>query len=122
MKRFAMIPLLLGLLAPAPVWAQGVWPACHVRALCAGVQPGGGRIVDCLRAHKAQLSQACYVALGRAQLDLGRHGGSQAANAAPAAGATPAASATSAADQGPDPAAVNMAPVPNTSGDSPAPQ
>ncbi|WP_349628209.1 cysteine rich repeat-containing protein [Bradyrhizobium sp. S69] len=35
-----------------------------VRALCADVPPGGGRIVQCLAAQAAQLSPACHDVLG----------------------------------------------------------
>ncbi len=33
------------------------------RAFCRGVQPGGGRAMDCLRAHGPQLSRQCRSAL-----------------------------------------------------------
>jgi len=36
-----------------------------VRALCAGVQPGGGRIVRCLAVQSASLSPACRSVLGQ---------------------------------------------------------
>jgi hypothetical protein len=36
-----------------------------VRALCAGVQPGGGRIIQCLATQAASLSQACKGVLGQ---------------------------------------------------------
>jgi hypothetical protein len=35
-----------------------------VRALCAGVPPGGGRIVECLASQAASLSPACHDVLG----------------------------------------------------------
>jgi hypothetical protein len=35
-----------------------------VRALCAGVPPGGGRIVECLASQAAALSPACHDVLG----------------------------------------------------------
>ena len=35
--------------------------------LCAGVQPGGGRILACLQNHANQLSSACGQAMPRAQ-------------------------------------------------------
>jgi hypothetical protein len=35
--------------------------------LCAGVRPGGGRIVACLESHAAELSAPCHDALPRAQ-------------------------------------------------------
>lgn len=36
---------------------QGCEPEIH--AFCSGVQPGGGRILKCLKAHKSQLSPVC---------------------------------------------------------------
>ncbi len=35
--------------------------------LCAGVQPGGGRVLACLQNHANQLSTACGQAMPRAQ-------------------------------------------------------
>lgn len=37
----------------------------HVATLCGGTPPGGGRFIDCLGAHAAQLSPACYDAVAR---------------------------------------------------------
>jgi hypothetical protein len=34
-----------------------------VKTLCAGVQPGGGRIRECFKAHREQLSSGCKMAL-----------------------------------------------------------
>jgi hypothetical protein len=43
--------------------------ACHedVQRLCAGVQPGGGRILACMREHAADLSQTCREAIDKAR-------------------------------------------------------
>src|ERR1700693_2248312 len=38
--------------------------ASDVQKLCAGVQPGGGRIVACLKEHKDSLSDRCKQAAG----------------------------------------------------------
>jgi hypothetical protein len=69
MRAIASVVLLLGLALSFPADAQGVRRACHVMELCAGVEPGGGRIMDCLRAHKAQLSQDCIMAIGLSVLN-----------------------------------------------------
>lgn len=38
--------------------------ACNTASLCSGVQPGGGRIIQCLREHKSEVSTKCKIALG----------------------------------------------------------
>lgn len=50
--------------APAPP-APRAKMACRpdVQRLCADVQPGGGRIVACLKGHSADLSPDCSTAL-----------------------------------------------------------
>ncbi len=54
--------------APA-AWAQGTgaMQACRSDAsqLCSGVQPGGGRVLACLKQHEAELSAGCKAALPR---------------------------------------------------------
>jgi len=39
--------------------------ACEndIKSLCAGVQPGGGRIKSCIKEHRDQLSSGCKSAL-----------------------------------------------------------
>jgi len=61
--------------------AAAIRAACgqDFRRLCAGVQPGGGRVVQCLMAHRAELSPACAADLGGA-----RGGGGYAAAPPPA--------------------------------------
>jgi hypothetical protein len=51
-------------LPPAAVRA-----ACagDIRAYCAGVQPGGGRIVRCMNENRGKLSEACRNAIVQAQ-------------------------------------------------------
>ncbi len=34
-----------------------------IKTICAGVQPGGGRIRDCIREHRAEFSQECKAAI-----------------------------------------------------------
>ena len=46
----------------------GLRIACKadLEKLCAGVQPGGGRIRDCMKAHRDQLSEGCKSAIASA--------------------------------------------------------
>jgi hypothetical protein len=37
--------------------------AADVKKLCDGVQPGGGRIMQCMKSHAVDLSSACKAAL-----------------------------------------------------------
>lgn len=50
-----------------PAGGGGDGQACRQDAqqLCKGVQPGGGRIVDCLLDHQKDLSDACYDSLAK---------------------------------------------------------
>jgi len=94
MKGF--VPLLVVCAATAAPSAQAQDPLAATRAacaadaqkFCAGVQPGGGRIVACLKEHKDSLSDQCKQAAG---LPVGATSGSSGAAAPapepPAAGA-----------------------------------
>ena len=44
---------------------RGMHEACwdDVSRLCAGVRPGGGRIIKCLKDHESELSEPCKAAL-----------------------------------------------------------
>ncbi|MGO8973711.1 MAG: cysteine rich repeat-containing protein [Steroidobacteraceae bacterium] len=55
--------------APAPKPDNEVRAACaaDVQKLCAGVQPGGGRIRACMRQHKEELSDGCKQAIAKAR-------------------------------------------------------
>src|SRR5450631_4473784 len=64
MRTVSLIALLFGLALTGGAKAQVFMTPCHVDTLCAGVEKGGGRIVNCLRGHKGELSQQCYAALG----------------------------------------------------------
>jgi hypothetical protein len=48
-----------------PVPSPAVRTACaaDVRALCPGVRPGGGRILQCMREKRESVSEACREAL-----------------------------------------------------------
>jgi cysteine rich repeat protein len=61
----ALVPTL-ALAEPRPL--QG---ACKndMKTLCASVQPGGGRLRDCMTEHRAQLSEACKVAIADRMLE-----------------------------------------------------
>src|SRR5262245_59248919 len=54
---------------PDPALSQAVRAACaaDVRSLCAGVLPGGGRIVQCMRDKRDSLSEGCRDALAARQ-------------------------------------------------------
>jgi hypothetical protein len=49
--------------------SAAVRAACagDVRAYCAGVQPGGGRILRCMNENRGKLSEACRNAIVQAQ-------------------------------------------------------
>jgi Cysteine rich repeat len=40
--------------------------------LCPGVQPGGGRIMACLKAHKMEMSVGCAKALQKMKAQMGK--------------------------------------------------
>jgi len=46
--------------------------AGDIKAMCGSIQPGGGRIRDCMKEHRAQLSIACKVAIADRMLEHGR--------------------------------------------------
>jgi hypothetical protein len=57
---------LLGLSGAGPAFAQrDAMTYCKpdVERLCPRVEPGGGRIVKCLKAHKMEMSVGCAMAL-----------------------------------------------------------
>ena len=58
------VTLLLG----TPAFAQTPQQACapDIKAYCAGVQQGEGRIAQCLRSHQQQLSPACQQGMAKA--------------------------------------------------------
>jgi len=72
----AAIPCLMLIAAAQTALAQpvnsarsAVRAACaaDIRALCAGVAPGGGRIVQCMQQKHDQLSDGCKTALETAR-------------------------------------------------------
>ena len=63
----------IGMMAPTLAFGEPgpVRGACmnDVKTLCGSVQPGGGRIRECMREHRAQLSNACKVAIADRMLE-----------------------------------------------------
>ena len=73
--RVSALALAFVLAAAASAYAQpagggggGRFSACQgdVAKLCQGVERGGGRIRECLRAHSDQLSSGCKTAIAQA--------------------------------------------------------
>jgi hypothetical protein len=69
------LAVLAVIAAPTLAHAQGgpMRGACKadIQSLCGSVQPGGGRIRDCMREHRAQLSATCKVAIADRMLERG---------------------------------------------------
>jgi Cysteine rich repeat len=88
--------------APAPTLADDQSALAAIRAacaedaqkLCAGVQPGGGRIVACLKEHKDSLSDRCKQAAGLAA-NPSSSGAPGASSVAPASGTSVSGAAAS---------------------------
>ena len=84
-----------------------------LQQLCAGVQPGGGRMLACLKDHRDQISPACKQAVK--SLLQGSAGGAEApagqrtSGEAPASRSTPPASPTTSTVQAPATAAASSA-------------
>jgi hypothetical protein len=58
---------------------QGSPCMSDVKTLCGAIQPGGGRIRDCMQEHRAQLSIACKVTIADRMLERrGRTSGNSA--------------------------------------------
>ena len=59
--------IAVGVTLPTFAVAQqgGLRGAClsDIKTLCGSVQPGGGRIRECMRKHREQLSSGCKVAI-----------------------------------------------------------
>lgn len=85
------VGLVIPHLVPVHAVAQAgpVQGACagDIKAVCGSVQPGGGRIRDCMREHRAQLSATCKIAIADRMLERGRgqSAGTQAVGARPTA-------------------------------------
>lgn len=64
----------LGFVQSAAAFDQAVLTYCKddVQRLCAGVQPGGGRILQCLKAHKEEMSVGCAQGLAKMKKGMGQ--------------------------------------------------
>ncbi len=87
-RRLALAALSTALLAGGCLAQSAPTPkaraACmaDVQRLCAGVTPGGGRIMRCLRDHQSEVSEGCKAAVAERQAE---HRASRAAAGAPSA-------------------------------------
>ncbi len=67
MRRLALLSLLATLALPQGATAEGARPreACRadVERLCKGIEPGGGRIRECVKARRSEISPKCRAAL-----------------------------------------------------------
>jgi Cysteine rich repeat len=57
---------VLALAEPGPLHGAC---ASDIKALCGSIQPGGGRIRDCMKEHRAQLSNTCKLAIADRMLE-----------------------------------------------------
>jgi hypothetical protein len=82
MPSLRAVALAATLIAPTVALAEPgpMQGACKsdLRALCAGVQPGGGRIRDCMKQHHAQISAACKIAIADRMLERSGQRGARA--------------------------------------------
>jgi hypothetical protein len=69
MRTTRVLTIAIGLTVPAAALAADVNTACHVQTLCVGLVPGPGAVTECLRAHKAELSSDCKIALADRMLN-----------------------------------------------------
>lgn len=78
MKALLFVVASVGIVTSNVVWSQDVKPAVDMSALrsacsddvhkfCQNVRPGGGRIKECMAAHKDELSPTCHDALLKAK-------------------------------------------------------
>lgn len=92
MRVLTALFILFATVATAAANAPNVREACKgdVATLCAGIQPGGGRIRECLKANRDKVSQGCKAAIAarRAAARAAQQGQSQ-APATPPAPASP---------------------------------
>jgi hypothetical protein len=65
---------LMSLTGAALAQMEGVMKYCKPDAerLCPGVEPGGGRIIGCLKAHKMEVSVGCAKTLQGIKAKMGK--------------------------------------------------
>ncbi len=78
-ERRSLAALLAGVFIafPAPSIAaagNALMKYCKadIERLCPGVQPGGGRIIQCLKGHKEEMSVGCARALQKVKGEMGK--------------------------------------------------
>lgn len=66
---FAFASLAQAQQQSAPPNMEKVRQACgaDIQRLCAGIQSGGGRLMQCMRGHQSELSPECQTALASAR-------------------------------------------------------
>jgi hypothetical protein len=72
MLSMRILVISIGVITPALALAAGpLQEGCgnDIKTLCGSVQPGGGRIRDCIREHRAQLSVTCKAAIADRMLE-----------------------------------------------------
>ena len=52
--------------------ARGAYMA-DVKSLCGSIQPGGGRIIRCMREHREKISEGCKPALAERRMQRGQN-------------------------------------------------
>jgi Cysteine rich repeat len=71
----AILSLAVFSFPAAPGAARGglmTYCKADIERLCAGVRPGGGRLIKCLKAHKEEMSVGCGEALMKLKRRMGK--------------------------------------------------
>ena len=103
MRATHVLTIAIGLIVPgAALAASPIRVACQIQTLCPGVAPGHAAIMECLREHKAELSQDCKIAIADRMLNQ--------RGKAPPAGNPPSAGPGGPAPGGPGPAPAEPTP------------
>jgi len=65
------LALLSSLISPLTAQAAPLdYCKSDIARLCPGVEPGGGRIVGCLKAHKMEVSVGCATAIKKIKAEM----------------------------------------------------